>query len=181
MALNQADRGRGRWRMLRRSGEFSNGSIVEAADQFVARLGLSRTTSWGELHEAVEGVYGKPIYLVASNSSDLRSVTGLWIDAAEFGAVVCRERDDLHMQSQNACHELAHILFAHAPENWFSDLLPRPQNSPSGIPGATGFCPPATGTETRESRIEEAIEEVAFAMTRRIQSINRTAEETYFG
>ncbi|WP_147304086.1 hypothetical protein [Subtercola boreus] len=181
MVFNQADRGRGRWRMLRQSEDFSNGSIVEAADHFVARLGLARTASWGELHEAVEGVYGKPIYLVASNSSSLRAVTGLWIDTAEFGAVVCRERDDLHVQSQNACHELAHILFVHAPKTWFTDLLPRPQDSSNGVPGTTQFCPPTAGAETPESRIEEAIEEVAFAMTRRIQSINRTAEETYFG
>ncbi|RFA06766.1 hypothetical protein B7R21_18505 [Subtercola boreus] len=155
--------------------------IVEAAEQFVTRLGLAQTASWGELHEAVESVYGKPIYLVASNSSSLRAVTGLWIDTAEFGAVVCRERDDLHTQSQNACHELAHILFARAPEDWFSDLLPRPQTADHGAPGTTRFCASTTGADTIESQIEEAIEEVAFAMTRRIQSINRTAEETYFG
>jgi hypothetical protein len=32
-----------------------------------------------------------------------------------------------------------------------------------------------------EAKAEIAIEEVAFAMVRRIQTLNRTSEETYFG
>ena len=181
MAADQPERGRGRWRMLRRSGEFLNGSVVEAADQFVARLGLPRTATWSELQTSVETIYGKPIYLVASNSSSLRAITALWIDTPEFGAVVCRGRDELHFQSQNACHELAHILFASAPNDWFSETLPRLDPTSDRAQGATRLCAPATDSETPESREEVAVEEVAFAMTRRIQSINRTAEEAYFG
>jgi hypothetical protein len=181
MPADQPERGRGRWRMLRHSGEFPNGSIVEAADQLVARLGLPRTATWNDLQAAVEDIYRKPIFLVASNSSSLRAITGLWIDTPDFGAIVCRERDDLHFQSQNACHELAHILFAFAPDEWFNELLPQYDKARGQQLRATRLCPPIWGPESPESQNEIAVEEVAFAMTRRIQSINRTAEEAYFG
>ena len=167
--------------MLRRTGDLKNGPIVEAADQFVARLGLSRTATWSELQLAVERIYSKPIFLVASNSSSLRAVTGLWIDTKEFGAVVCRERDELHLQSQSACHELAHILFTCAPSDWFNELLPRHKDVAGDRPGAMQLCPLANDSETPESQAEIAVEEVAFAMSRKIQVVSRTAEEAYFG
>lgn len=181
MTPEASNRSAGRWRLLRHGDEPWTSSLVEASDNFVDRLGLPRPTTWSDLQAAVETVYGKPIYLVASNSQDLNTVTGLWIDTPSFGAIVCRERDDLYYQSQNACHELAHILFLTAPDEWFNQLLPRLPRWPTVGRGATQSCAPVGDQETIESRVEIAVEEVAFAMTRRIQSINRTAEEAYFG
>ncbi|WP_230674235.1 hypothetical protein [Rathayibacter sp. Leaf248] len=153
---------------------------MQAADEFVARLGLPDAATWDDLQASVEKVYGKPIYLIASASADLKSVTGLWIDTAEFGTVVCRESDELHYQSQNACHELAHILFVYAPDAWFSEHIPRLIH-PNRRHGATHLCAPTDDPDSAEAKAEIAIEEVAFAMVRRIQTLNRTSEETYFG
>lgn len=174
------ERDRGRWRMLRRNGPSRSGSLVQAADEFVARLGLPATATWDDLQSSVEKVYDKPIYLIASAGTALKTVTGLWIDTAEFGTVVCRERDELHYQSQNACHELAHILFVYAPDAWFGERLPR-LICPDRRQGATHLCAPTDDPNSAEAKAEIAIEEVAFAMVRRIQTLNRTKEETYFG
>ncbi|MCJ1709407.1 MULTISPECIES: hypothetical protein [Microbacteriaceae] len=180
MASDSTERGRGRWRMLRRNGQGRSGSIVQAADEFVAQLALPAAATWDDLQAAVEKVYGKPIYLIASASTALKTVTGLWIDTAEFGTVVCRESDELHYQSQNACHELAHILFVYAPDAWFSEQIPRLVH-PDRRAGATHLCAPTDDPDSVEAKAEIAIEEVAFAMVRRIQTLNRTTEETYFG
>ena len=180
MASDSTDRGRGRWRMLRRNGQGRSGSIVQAADEFVAQLALPAAATWDDLQAAVEKVYGKPIYLIASASTALKTVTGLWIDTPEFGTVVCRESHELHYQSQNACHELAHILFVYAPDAWFSEQIPRLVH-PDRRAGATHLCAPTDDPDSVEAKAEIAVEEVAFAMVRRIQTLNRTSEETYFG
>jgi hypothetical protein len=180
MPSDSTERGRGRWRMLRRNGSARSGSLVHAADEFVARLDLPPSAAWDDLQTAVESIYGKPIYLIASASTALKSVTGLWVDTPEFGTVVCRESDDVHYQSQNACHELAHILFVYAPDAWFDEQIPR-LIQPNHRHGATHLCTSTDDPDSAEARAEIAIEEVAFAMARRIQSLNRTSEETYFG
>lgn len=175
----QADRVRGRWRLLQTSGGSRSGLLVRAADDFVARLRLHRPATWTDLQHAVERVYGKPILLVASASPALQAVTGLWVDTAEFGVVVCRETDQQHYQAQNAFHELAHILFATAPDDWFTLELPRHERvSPEGPSLLCAY----TGQETiGRSASEVAVEEVAFAMARAVQRLDRSAEEAYFG
>ncbi|AZZ56949.1 hypothetical protein [Rathayibacter iranicus] len=166
--------------MLRRNGQTRSGSVVQAADQFVAKLGFPAAATWDDLQSSVEKVYGKPVYLIASASTALKTVTGLWIDTAEFGTIVCRESDELHYQSQNACHELAHILFAYAPDAWFSEQIPRLIH-PDRRHGAAHLCAPTDDPDSSEAKAETAIEQIAFAMVRRIQTLNRTSEETYFG
>lgn len=180
MSSDSTEPGRGRWRMLRRSGQSRSGPLVQAADAFVERLGLPTTATWDDLQSAVERIYGKPIYLIASANPSLKTVTGLWVDTPDFGAVVCRESDELHYQSQNACHELAHILFIYAPDTWFGEQLPR-LIEPTHHHGATHLCAPTDDLESTEAKAEIAVEEVAFAMARRIQTLNRTSEEAYFG
>jgi hypothetical protein len=181
MASDLHQTGRGRWRLLKRHGEQRSGSLVQAADDFVERLNLPTNAAWNDLQAAVESVYGKPIYLIASGSAQLSAITGIWIDTAKFGAVVCRERDELHYQSQNACHQLAHILFVTAPANWFNDFIPQSEPTATITRGATQLCPAGDDPDDQQLLVELAVEEVAFAMARRIQTVNRSAEEAYFG
>lgn len=179
MAADPTERGRGRWRLLQSDRGQQSGALVRAADAFVARLGLSRRANWSDLQHAVEAIYGKPILLIASASSSMQAVTGLWIDAPDFGALVCRESDQLHYQAQNAFHELAHILFATAPVDWFTDELPSTPRGDQG--GASWLCAYTDNDTLGRSRSEVAVEEVAFAMARAVQTLNRSNEETYFG
>ena len=179
MAADSADRVRGRWRLLQGDRDPRQGDLVRAADAFVGRLRLPRTATWSDLQHAVEALYGKPILLIASASPALQAVTGLWVDTAGFGAVVCRESDEPHYQAQNAFHELAHVLFVTAPDDWFSPELPRPSADQDG--GPSQLCAYTSNDTIGRSRSEVAVEEVAFAMARTVQTINRSTEETYFG
>lgn len=179
MAADSADRVRGRWRLLQGDRDQRQGTLVRAADAFVSHLQLPKVATWSDLHHSVEAIYGKPILLIASASSSLQAVTGLWIDTDAFGAVVCREADEPHYQAQNAFHELAHVLFATAPDDWFTPELPQPLIGQDG--GPTQLCAYAADDTLGRSRSEIAIEEVAFAMARTVQTITRSTEETYFG
>jgi len=179
MSTESGARDRGRWRVLQTNEGPRSGALVRAADAFVGRLELPKHATWTDIQSAVEGIYGKPIVLIASASPALQAVTGLWIDAADFGAVVCREADQPHYQAQNAFHELAHVLFAMAPDKWFTKELPRTPLVGSG--GPSRLCAYSSEETIGLSQSEVAVEEVAFAMARAAQTLNRSTEETYFG
>ena len=75
-------------------------------------LGLGPDLCWADLLRLVENAYGKPIYFVAG--ADVSpTVSGLWVDTEEFGAVICFTESLGCARDQAILHELTHILLDH--------------------------------------------------------------------
>jgi hypothetical protein len=83
--------------------------ILWAAQLLEGRLGLTPPVQWSDILEGVMASYGKPLYFVQELDAK-GSVSGLWIDTDEFGAVICRGTHPACTQSHVILHELAHVL-----------------------------------------------------------------------
>lgn len=79
----------------------------------VERLAPTPQTSITGILRNAEMVYGKPLYLQACRTDQLRGLTGLFRDTPEGGYISYRQDDPVTYQLHCICHELAHVVFVH--------------------------------------------------------------------